>query len=358
MEGFKWSGGKDRVTTGIHIWPEVFKHDCVDGRKLAIVLIDTQGIFDNKTTMKDNTTIFALSSLLSSVQIFNVMQNINENDLHHLQMFSEYGRFATKLYKGKPFQKLMFLIRDWQNPDDFAYGSVGGSGYLKDYFGNVGDNEKEQKSVRDHINECYANINCFLMPFPGHKVSTNRNFNGNLEDIDDEFKKLLRLLAPEILAPEKLVVKKVGERFLTCADFLEYFKQYLQAFSGDKIPEPTTLMEANARAYNRRVLENSKDHYAKAIKVLDTVLQESDRKIHEIHITARTGARRMLEKSLMGSPSMIEKLKIELEDYIKTEFDHLCRKNSEKVSSGQIVAGVGTVAGIAAALGAALVRIL
>lgn len=354
LDGFKWSGGSNRVTTGIHIWPEVFKHDCVDGRKLAIILIDTQGIFDNKTTMKDNTAIFALSTLLSSMQIFNVMQNIQESDLHYLQMFSEYGRFAARNGIGTPFQRLMFLVRDWQNPDEFNFGSVGGVQYLKDYFSNPVGQEQEQKSIRNHINTCYANIDCFLMPFPGNKVSTNRNFGGNLKDIDDDFKKLLRSLVPGLLAPENLVVKKIGGRFVTCAAFLEYFKQYLEIFRGDGIPEPTTLMEANARAHNKSVLSKSKEHYAKCIKGLDTMLKESDEKLRNGHEVAKQGAYRLLERKLMGSPDTILKIKNELEDFIKTEFEQLRLKNSNKVSTEQILAGLGTVAGVAAAVGAGL----
>lgn len=353
LDGFKWAGGKDRVTSGIHMWPEVYKFDSIDGRKLAIILIDTQGIFDNKTTMKDNITIFALSSLLSSVQIFNVMQNIAESDLHHLQLFSEYGRFASQKQVAKPFQKLLFLVRDWQNPDDFNYGSVGGLEYLSDYFGNPGNEEQEQKSIRDHISSCYTSIGCFLMPFPGNKVSTNRNFDGNLKDVDNDFKNLLRSLVPELLAPENLVVKKVGGRCLTCADFLEYVEQYVDIFRGDKLPEPTTLMEANARAHNKRVVSKSKEHYTKFIKGSDSVLEEKENKLIEAHNVARKEAYRILENNLMGSPDLIFKTKIGLEDFIKTEFQQLLLKNSKKLSADQIFATLSTVAGVAAAVGVA-----
>lgn len=139
---------------------------------------------------------------------------------------------------------------------------------------------------------------------------------------------------------------------MTCADFLEYFKQYLSIFGGDKIPEPTTLMEANARAHNRGVVTKSKDHYAKCIKSLDSVLKESDEKLRKGHDIAKKEAFRLLGKALMGSPDMILKIRNELEDFIKTEFDQLCLKNSKKVSKEQILATLGTVAGVAAALGA------
>lgn len=68
------------------MWSEVFLHDYSDGRKVAIILLDTQGAFDSQSTVRDCATVFALSTMLSSVQIFNLSQNIQEDDLQHLQV--------------------------------------------------------------------------------------------------------------------------------------------------------------------------------------------------------------------------------------------------------------------------------
>jgi hypothetical protein len=65
--GFRWSGGRRRVTVGIQVWPEAFlvgKND-----DTVVLLVDSQGLFDSHTNMQGNTVIFVLSSLLSSVQV-------------------------------------------------------------------------------------------------------------------------------------------------------------------------------------------------------------------------------------------------------------------------------------------------
>mgnify|MGYP001796920497 FL=1 len=51
-----------------------------------VVLLDTQGAFDTESTVKECATIFALSTMLSSVQVYNLHSNIQENDLQHLQV--------------------------------------------------------------------------------------------------------------------------------------------------------------------------------------------------------------------------------------------------------------------------------
>lgn len=63
--GFKWRGGKRPATTGILMWSDIFTHDYEDGNRIAIILLDTQGTFDSSSSVRDCTTIFALSTLLS-----------------------------------------------------------------------------------------------------------------------------------------------------------------------------------------------------------------------------------------------------------------------------------------------------
>jgi atlastin len=93
--------------------------------------MDTQGTFDDKSTTNDCATIFAISTMISSVQIYNLMNNLKEDDLQHLQLFTEYGKMALEHGIGKPFQKLVFLIRDWNSPDEYPCGFEGGRRFLE-----------------------------------------------------------------------------------------------------------------------------------------------------------------------------------------------------------------------------------
>ncbi|KAG7236911.1 hypothetical protein INR49_000123 [Caranx melampygus] len=166
LTGFTWRGGCERETTGILAWSEVFVVEKPDGCKVAVLLIDTQGAFDSQSTIKDCATLFALSTMTSSVQVYNLSQNVQEDDLQHLQLFTEYGRLAMEQASGKPFQTLMFLIRDWSYPYEHPYGLEGGWSFLEKRLQVKQNQHEELQNVRKHIHSCFSNISCFLLPHP------------------------------------------------------------------------------------------------------------------------------------------------------------------------------------------------
>ncbi|XP_048863182.1 atlastin-2 isoform X2 [Brienomyrus brachyistius] len=263
LTGFTWRGGCERETTGIQLWSEVFVVDRPDGSKVAVLLVDTQGAFDSQSTIKDCATVFALSTMTSSIQVYNLSQNVQEDDLQHLQLFTEYGRLAMQEIYQKPFQTLMFLIRDWSYPYEHPYGLEGGRRFLEKRLQVKQNQHEELQNVRKHIHSCFSNISCFLLPHPGLKVATNPHFDGRLNDIDDDFKKELEKLVPLVLSPENLVVKEIGGSKLTCRDLVEYFKAYIKIYQGEELPHPKSMLQATAEANNLAAVAGAKDLYNK-----------------------------------------------------------------------------------------------
>ena len=68
LEGFSWRGGAEPDTVGILMWSKPFLMKQEDGKKFAILLMDTQGAFDCEHTLTDAATVFALSTMISSIQ--------------------------------------------------------------------------------------------------------------------------------------------------------------------------------------------------------------------------------------------------------------------------------------------------
>ncbi|XP_075269526.1 atlastin-2 isoform X3 [Opisthocomus hoazin] len=266
LTGFTWRGGCERETTGIQIWSEVFVIDKPNGTKVAVLLMDTQGAFDSQSTIKDCATVFALSTMTSSVQVYNLSQNIQEDDLQHLQLFTEYGRLAMEEIYQKPFQTLMFLIRDWSYPYEHAYGLEGGKKFLEKRLQVKQNQHEELQNVRKHIHSCFSNLGCFLLPHPGLKVATNPSFDGRLNDIDEDFKNELRNLVPLLLAPENLVEKEISGSKVTCRDLVEYFKAYIKIYQGEELPHPKSMLQATAEANNLAAVAGAKDLYSKGME--------------------------------------------------------------------------------------------
>lgn len=261
LAGFSWRGGSERDTTGILMWSEIFLHDYPNGKKIAIILLDTQGAFDQQSTVRDCATVFALSTMLSSVQLFNISQNIQEDDLQHLHLFTEYGRLALADSGIKPFQRLQFLVRDWSFPYEAEYGAAGGHQILKRRLAISDQQHPELQSLREDITSCFDELACFLMPHPGLNVATNPNFDGRLSDITPEFKNSLKELVPMLLAPENLITKKINGQNVKARDLVQYFKSYMAIYKGNDLPEPKSVFFATADANNLSSVVRVKHFY-------------------------------------------------------------------------------------------------
>lgn len=88
LTGFPWKSSTKRETVGIVLWSDVFLYDAPNGDKIAIYLMDTQGLFDHNSSPTDNIRIFSLSALMSSVQMMNIFSTIEESHLEYLQVLS------------------------------------------------------------------------------------------------------------------------------------------------------------------------------------------------------------------------------------------------------------------------------
>ena len=128
--------------------------------------------------------------------MYNLSQNIQEDDLQHLQLFTEYGRLAVGDSGDTPFQRLQFLVRDWSYPYEADYGSDGGRKILDRRLQVSDFQHVELQNLRKHINSCFERIDAFLLPHPGLRVATDPKFEGELKDIEPLFIKQLKDFIP------------------------------------------------------------------------------------------------------------------------------------------------------------------
>lgn len=239
-------GGKERETVGIWMWSEIFTHDFDSGEKVAIILTDTQGIFDNQSSLTECISIFAISMLLSSIQCYNVMRQVQEDDLTNLQLFTEYAGLAMENSNEKTFQKLIFIVRDWPSPDDNDFGPDEEKKFVKDLLAKTEKQTTDMHELRNHINESFNDICAFLLPYPGKDVAQQRNVSNNDTKkikIEPDFLACVKELAETIFDPKNLIPKKIGGAPVKACEFLKYFEKYVEIFSGTELPEPKTILQ-------------------------------------------------------------------------------------------------------------------
>nr|XP_057916450.1 atlastin-3 [Doryrhamphus excisus]XP_057916459.1 atlastin-3 [Doryrhamphus excisus] len=333
LTGFSWRGGSEPETTGIQIWSEVFPIQKSDGTEVAVVLMDTQGAFDNQSTVKDCATIFALSTMTSSVQIYNLSQNIQEDDLQQLQLFTEYGRLALDEIFLKPFQSLMFLIRDWSFPYEYTYGFIGGNEFLDKRLQVKEQQHEELQTVREHIHSCFTNISCFLLPHPGLKVATSPSFQGQLSAVAPEFKEQLKVLIPNLLYPDNLAVKEINGNKVTCRGLLEFFKAYIKIYQGEDLPEPKSMLMATAEANNLAAVAASKDQYYKNMEKmcggdLPYVAPESLEEKH--HFFFKEALHSFSSTKKMGGQEFCDRYQAQLEKELEEMWESFAKHNESK----------------------------
>ncbi|KAI1703188.1 atlastin-2 [Ditylenchus destructor] len=365
LDGFSWRGGSERDTTGILIWSEPFILKDRKGDDVVVLLMDTQGAFDSNTTVKECTTIFALSTMLSSVQIFNLGQNLQENDLQHLQTFVSYAKFAREKElhsRGiaqtdsgesppifKPMQSLWFVIRDWSFPYEYDYGLEGGRELLEKRLEVSEGLHSELRQLREELRESFENINCFLMPYPGEKVATSQYFRGQLKDIKPEFQANVRTLIENLLDPNDLVIKSINGQPITCRMLLKCFQEYLHIFRDGKLPEPFSVYQANAMLSNMSAMERAKMFY---LNKMEGFGQEGapymdGEKLEQRHEKYREKAMEIFrEMPKLGGKEMPQQYLEMLETFIQGQYKHFKETNDEKRPAATNLASLATASGL------------
>uniref|UniRef100_A0A1I8H0U9 GB1/RHD3-type G domain-containing protein n=1 Tax=Macrostomum lignano TaxID=282301 RepID=A0A1I8H0U9_9PLAT len=357
-DGFHWRAGSERDTTGILIWSEPFFIRKPDGQEVAVLLMDTQGTFDHQSTQQDCTTIFAFSTLMSSVQIFNISQNIQETDLQHLRLFIEFASMAKNSAK-KVLQHLWFLIRDWQNPDEYDYGANGGEDYLKNVLACDEKKPPENQALRQGIKRQFEAASSFLLPYPG-KAVTRADFKGQVDRLDSDFVEHLDCFVRRILAPENLVVKKLNGKVLTGREFFSLIEVYFDAFRLGKLPTPKSIFTATVEMANQSASRDAVKFFEDSMGSLSGPTAISDQELSDLlstmfeqamqHFddncmergskdTAQT--RMKLEAELRGlfqQQQMLNQLKsdkIEAETKSRMLMDHIKRMQDESLAAAQ-----------------------
>lgn len=238
---------------------------------------------------------------------------------------------TTKKHLKKPFQRLQFLVRDWQNFDKDYADEVDSPELFQEFLQAMQKyvnevlrerNLSDLQSTREQIVRCFEKVDCFQLPHPGNAV-TRRNFDGTIKKIDPNFRGLVNRYVRYIF-DNQLEPKEVNHRQITGRELKTYFEVYAKMFqTGEKtFPKAMTMLDATAEANNRNAYDMALAHYKANMELL---CGEGKAFVKELDLTTKsdqyykTALEIFDEIATMGSPSVIQKCRQGLVDNLENE---------------------------------------
>mmetsp|Transcript_24566 Transcript_24566/g.70082 ORF Transcript_24566/g.70082 Transcript_24566/m.70082 type:complete len:594 (+) Transcript_24566:85-1866(+) len=267
-DGFRFKGGMDHCTEGIWVWSEPFVRQ-VDGEPVALVLMDTQGAWDGNMTKEQSATIFGLTALISSKQIYNISMQIQEDKVENLAYFMTFAQAALrKAMQGcseqqqgeieKPFQSLDFLVRDWSNFDDSWTTAECKDQMAKHLDKHLNPERVVENGTAEALQKMFARVSCFCLPEPGKKIR-NVAWTGKVTDIDRDFVRFIDDYVRDVftvgLAPKKLLGAD-----LSTETFPVLLRNFVRAFH-DAAPAAMSFTQAMASATTLLAKEKALNTY-------------------------------------------------------------------------------------------------
>ena len=86
LQGLDWRPTHRTVTKGIWIWDQPYITKTASGDECAVIFMDTEGLYGRDEVRGRWSHIFGISTAASSVQIFNLKEELTPRDMEELQV--------------------------------------------------------------------------------------------------------------------------------------------------------------------------------------------------------------------------------------------------------------------------------
>lgn len=293
-DGFRFKGGMDACTEGVWVWSEPFLR-IINGEKVGLLLMDTQGAWDSSMTKEQSATIFGLTAVLSSKQIYNISMQIQEDKVENLTYFMRFAQTAIQRASvdipadrvkrddiERPFQSLDFLVRDWKHyKKEMNIDTC--RAQMKEHLGRHVDPAKvREASTAEVLTSMFHGIDCFCLPHPGFALEDD-DWKGTIADISPDFIRMADVYIRDVFQTN-LSSKKILGSELTPLTFSLVVKDFVHAFK-DAAPMATTFTQAITNSTVLLAKEQAMKSYTAK---MDKVLEETPRGLEEKKFTERS----------------------------------------------------------------------
>ncbi|OQR88477.1 hypothetical protein ACHHYP_06794 [Achlya hypogyna] len=240
-----------------------------DGRRVAILLIDTQGLFDPDQSDQLNANIFAASTILSSRQICNMKGVLAQDQITNLTIFADQANTGAST-DAAPFQHLDVLVRDY---DHFEKGVSPAANQAKLHATYNKTFSRSHENILAKLQAAFQTVSWFGLPNPGSAV-TDREDNDaiNVAAIAPKYQQHVTHYMHLIF--DKTQPKSLGRgATLSKTEFIPCTKRQLQVLQ----ERNAAAAAADAATLNRKIhCDRAFDAYEKAMGPCDECVQEDE----------------------------------------------------------------------------------
>ena len=274
--GFHFAAGLEPDTKGIFLWSEPIITKDKDGNKVALLIMDAQGLYDKNTSSVGNKLLCSVVSLLSSIVILNIKGHIDEKYLESFGQMLDFAREIMSKEDKNPFQEMIFTIRDFQLEDDMV-GWEGGKEVLENFLFESDEQMEENVDNRTKFMQCYPHAGCFLFPYPGENV-TSHFYRGSLESIKEDFRERVSefvLKLPHLLQA-RIISSKKGS--LTGSEWYNLCKTLCTEFHSKSKMTATQIKECILKTELQSIMNDLVNNYHVETQSLEAELRSKEKK--------------------------------------------------------------------------------
>jgi len=251
LKEFSFKSGPNRETTGMYVSRRIHVEKNKNGEDVAIMLADTQGLFDSLTTQKEASTIFSLSAMISSMLLYNIQGKVDSGNLESLTTFLEYAKYTSNSFQEKPFDNIHIVVRDWPWPDDYVYGKHGGNRYIQSWL-SAENSPEHLKKLADSVKYSFEHIYCYLLPEPDAKLKrSSSSAKLTVNEMGVEFirhtKEMIKGLS------NNLITKKFNQEKITFLELINLIDKYVNLYNETDVPDPSLQVDIWAEIYYKKI---------------------------------------------------------------------------------------------------------
>jgi atlastin len=296
LNAFDWGYTHNRGNTkGIYIWSKPFILSEQSDTKVALFLMDTQGNFDAQTEKVVNSIVYGLSTLVSSIQVYNFKEKLLAYDYKHFFILSEYAANVAYVPDNEEetrFQKLVFLIRDF--PSRMCPNGVPlMREHIFQHFLNDSDAgiSAEIRQYITNIKALYSEIDGFIMPSPGEEVKgASSSEDYDLDALGERFLTHLQMFMLWMFGTENINLnnfKRIDGQQIRSEELIAYFYHFhekLKNLRQEEMLSIGALNEVLIESSNENAIKKALAYYCNQMKSYFELLKVwSDDAVNENH---------------------------------------------------------------------------